>query len=217
MKWKDVKEFLRPNGRKVLYWVPSIILTLWDFLSGFDYPFLQPILAPLIYGILGFFLTIPALIFWSAKTVNFFQMSILIGIITYLISCFLEKLSHKPKYFLIYYAVSFIVLIWVATWLFVSGPSYRQWIELIDYNCSEGVVNIKIRNIGTIDREKNSIPVYRTSPEAELNTPNTCCDTLISPGEYGNYIDPTCGTGNTCVYRFSPSGAKTVIATVACP
>ena len=113
----------------------------------------------------------------------------------------------------------YIIFIWfsIAWWLTI--PSYTVYgvgIATTDSYCSEGIVNIEIEN-GKTTIEANEIVVNRTAPSPNPDTPTTCCDNPIAPHEKAWYTDPTCGSGNTCVYRMRPPAGKTAIATVGCP
>ena len=212
MKWKDVKEFLRPNKGKLLFWLPFIISAIF---LGFTL-----IVIPIFYGVFGILLIRILYGYYfpmMQNPVTIVSYLMITGFGTYLISCFLEKLSHKPKYFVIYYVISYILIGFIVVeWLMASMPARPPGIELTDSFCLEGVVHIEFRNLGK-EYDVNEISVERTEPIAGPDTPTTCCDNLLTPGEDGDYTDPTCGIGNRCTYRISPPGAKILIAIVTCP
>lgn len=131
-------------------------------------------------------------------------------------------LSAKKKYFIIFVILSVITIISVLVLAyFFPGKPIRPWgtygIELADAYCSSGVVNIKIRNIGSTDIGASSIQIFRSSPAQNATTPTSCCNSPITPGSTQWYIDPTCGTKKSCVYRITPPAGNTVTGTAYCP
>ena len=156
----------------------------------------------------------------------YYLLPIFLGIIGGVVGYFLLKdRDRKFAERLLIIGLIMIAVWWVASFLFsvlaymyISGAftARTQWIELIDSSCSAGVVNIRIKNMGTTDIGANEIGILRSLPEAEPDTPSTCCDSPIGPGESVWYIDSTCGSAKSCTYRITPSAGKTITATQYC-
>lgn len=127
----------------------------------------------------------------------------------------LEKNKRKIQY--IVPIICFLIgLAWVNYFYIGTLPRPRGGIGVDVGTCSAGVVNIKIKNLWATGIGANEIDIDRTSPEAEPNTPDTCCNTPLEPGVVGLYNDHTCGSGKNCTYRVTPPVGKTITITVDC-
>jgi hypothetical protein len=87
-----------------------------------------------------------------------------------------------------------------------------QGIEISDSYCSNSVVSMVVKNIGT--NNITSLVCTQTSPSGD-----TCSFTgvNIAPGTSQTFTDTCSGTGGrSCLYRITPPTGRTVEASAFC-
>jgi flagellin-like protein len=104
-------------------------------------------------------------------------------------------------------------------YMYISGvfTAQTQGIEIVDSWCSDGIVNVRIRNIGTAAISADAISVTQTAPAGDSANPDTCCRSAIDAGQIQTYTDSCSGTGaRNCVYRFVPPAGRAIQVVVSC-
>ncbi len=112
-------------------------------------------------------------------------------------------------------------------YIFISGTftQQTQGLEVVDAYCQDGspdVVNLIMRNLGTLAITTSGITVMQTNPTepAPPENPNKAWVgglTSISPGTTATLQDACESSGpRTCIYRVLPPIGRSVIASISC-
>lgn len=104
-------------------------------------------------------------------------------------------------------------------YMYISGTftSKTQGIDIADYFCASGTVNLMMKNIGTINvTALSSIGCTQTSPSGDSCTLSGGSFPL-EPGRTTTVTDTCTGTGaRSCIYRIVPPMGPAVQASVLC-
>ena len=112
-------------------------------------------------------------------------------------------------------------------YVFISGAftQQTQGLEMVDAYCQDGapdVVNLIMRNIGTVAMTTSSFVVIQSNPTepAPPLAPNRAWVggiTSIPPGTIATLQDACEGAGSrSCIYRITPPAGRSVVASVSC-
>ncbi|MEK6909843.1 MAG: archaellin/type IV pilin N-terminal domain-containing protein [Candidatus Aenigmatarchaeota archaeon] len=117
-------------------------------------------------------------------------------------------------------------------YIFISGAftQQTQGLEVVDAYCQDGtpdVVNLIMRNLGTVAMTTSSFVVIQTNPAdddgvppAGPATPNKIWVggiTSIAPGTTATLQDACEGNNpRSCIYRISPPAGRSIVASVSC-
>ena len=117
-------------------------------------------------------------------------------------------------------------------YIFISGAftQQTQGLELVDAYCQDGapdVVNIIMRNLGTVAVSTSGFAVIQTNPADDDGVlppgpaaPNKVWAgdiTSIAPGTTATLQDACEGNNpRSCIYRISPPAGRSIVASVSC-
>ncbi len=112
-------------------------------------------------------------------------------------------------------------------YIFISGAftQQTQGMEIVDAYCLDGtpdVVNLVMRNLGTITIATSGFTVTQTNPTEPVppEAPNkvwTGGITSIAPGTTSTLQDACEGSNpRSCIYRVIPPAGRSIVASVSC-
>jgi len=117
-------------------------------------------------------------------------------------------------------------------YVFISGAftQQTQGLEMVDAYCQDGapdVVNLIVRNVGTVAMTTSSFVVVQTNPADDDGVPPAGPAapnkvwlggiTSIPPGTIATLQDACEGANpRSCVYRITPPAGRSIVASVSC-